>query len=127
MRCKMEGIVETEIEKYKQRYNKKELTEHDVKFITSSIKMRFLYIINEKSRKSTVMLKREENPMFINENPGDIENKKHKKDPKDPKNPKDPKDPKTMFCCKAYKMNGIICNAKTDNPSCLCKRHSKHK
>ena len=57
MRYKMEGIVDVEIEKYKQRYNKKELTEHDVKFITSSIKMRFLYIINEKSRKSTASKK----------------------------------------------------------------------
>lgn len=111
----MEDIVEKEIENYKQRYNKTELDEHDVKFISSSIKMRFLYILNEKNKKTTKLLERTENPMFIGDNPGDIENKTNKKEPK------------SVYCCKAYKMNGIICNAKTDNPACLCKRHSKHK
>lgn len=115
-----EGVLHS-MQRYIQRtYNGKhvdvsDLTEYDIRMIYTMNKLQNSYNTHQVNRKKTIL-------STLNE----IENTRYSRPPPQPKNMfVEKKAPPKQETCRAIKMNGEKCTAKTKNGTQFCCRHGK--
>lgn len=102
-----------------ERWNGKALTEYDLKMIRTMTKLHGAYASIHDDRRATRLTTYQE--MHTEGIQTDIVEKKSA--PKTKKTNKDPVN--TVTTCRAYKLDGTQCTAKTKNGSGFCVRHTK--